>query len=922
MKRILVVFSIFILILLNFQINYVQNNGKIFPFIKYNIYFNETGLPVGYEWSVQINGTQENSTSKSILFTLSNGTYNFTVYSKNKDLYPVPSSGTFNVSGKILTINITFKWNNYTVNFTEKGLPQNTKWWVDLNNTVKYSYSNYITFSLPNGSYNFEINSSSQYTPNPSSGKLIVNGSNVTIQITFSYSAYNVSFIEYGLPSNTLWGIYIGKNLYKTYSNSVTIFLKNGTYTYSVYVSNKDFYTKNPNGIFTVSGSSQIIFILFQPYLSKVYFNETGLPSNLTWYVKLNNSIYETNKNSILIELMNGSYSFYIISSDKNYYPIPNSGKINVTGKTLNITVKFMPYLYIVNFTEQGLPNNTTWGIIYDKTYYTNQNYLILRLMNGTYNVTVFDNNSKYMPQNKILSFTVNGSSEHIEVNFIPVLYHVIFQEVGLPIGIKWYVNISNNSYSSENSSIIIDLQNGSYYFTVQSSNKIYYPNESSGYFYLNGSLIIIKIQFLQYLIPVNFTENGLPSYVSWSIIINSKRYYSNSSYILIYLTNGSYEYIPSASYNIYFAKPGIINVSGQPLNVQINFYELNYSIIFYAKFVPKFTFWGVNLSNGMRKMTYLHEIIFNLTNGTYHYHIWIQNSSYSPVQANGTIIVFGHGTNISVNFRYLIYTVNFVEYGLPNKYHWYIDINSENITTQNQNVSFKLLQGHYIYYYGTIDRKYSCGMGELNLTKNMTVIIKFIPEKYEVIFFEEGLPYGTLWQVTINGTTFSSANQNIDTMLFNGTYLFNVKSVPGYIPLNPQGIIHVNGKPISIMVSFTIQMYLITITLSNMPNGVNWSVNVIGREFNGQSINLVFHSNSPTISFYLPNGSYEYYINLPNNYMSTSSSGHFVIYGGAVSEFSQVFYIPLQTMLLYIIWFLSGIIAFTVTKIKTGKKG
>ncbi|MGC8584532.1 MAG: hypothetical protein ACP5L4_00175 [Thermoplasmata archaeon] len=922
MKRVILIFSIIILLIFNVQPQYVNDTGKyISSNISYAINFSERGLPEGYLWYVNVNGTVKNSTSSSIIFSFPNGTYNFTVYSKNKDLYPVPAGGSFNVSGKNITIDILFKWNNYTINFTESGLPSKTEWYVNLNGTTKYSTSNYIDFYLPNGTYDFNVNTSSIYSPSPPSGKISVNGSNQTVSITFTYNAYNVTFIEYGLPTNTLWGIYLGRGLYKTTTNSVTISLKNGTYTYFIYDSNKDYYTRIPNGIVTVSGTSQTIFVFFQPYYSKIYFNETGIPVNTTWYVNVNGTTYQTDRNSIMIEEMNGTYYFYISSSNKNYYPNPSKGIFNATGKTVTIKISFLPYYYTINFTAVGLPSGTTWGLIYNRTYQTTGNYIIMKFINGTYNLSVFDNNSNFMPENRVMEINVNGSNENIQVYFMPVLYPVVFQEYGLPMDTLWYVNISGKTYITENSSVTIYLQNGSYYYTVSSENKIYYTEQFYGNFTLNGSIKIIKIYFQKYLLQVNFTESGLPSWITWSISVDSIKYYSNTTYLVIYLTNGSYRYIPSSSDNIYYANPGYINVSGENMKINVLFYELNYTLIFYASSVPKYTYWGVNLSNGMRKITYLHEIVFNLTNGTYYYNIWIQNSSYAPTQSSGSVIILGKGENISISFRYLIFSVNFVENGLPSKYSWYINIGGENLTTNSQNVSFKIMIGQYKYYYGTLDRKYSCGEGFINVSKNITIFIKFVPEKYQVIFYESGLMAGTLWEIVLNGTTYSSAYQNIDLMLFNGTYIYSIKSVSGYIPLNTGGIIKVDGKPISVMIGFSVQMYLITITLSNVQFGTNWSVNVIGREFNGQSVNLVFYSDKPTMTFYLPNGSYTYYINLPNNYISTSYKGSFIIYGGAVSEYSQAYYIPFQTMILYTIWFISGLLGFTIAKIKTNKK-
>ncbi|MGC9167250.1 MAG: hypothetical protein ACP5GR_06405, partial [Thermoplasmata archaeon] len=61
---------------------------------------------------------------------------------------------------------------NYNITFLEKGLPANTKWYVNLSNGQSFSSTtNTITFSEPNGTYSYTIATvNKNYAPNPSSG--------------------------------------------------------------------------------------------------------------------------------------------------------------------------------------------------------------------------------------------------------------------------------------------------------------------------------------------------------------------------------------------------------------------------------------------------------------------------------------------------------------------------------------------------------------------------------------------------------------------------------------------------------------------------------------------------------------------------------------------------------------------------------
>lgn len=152
----------------------------------YNVTFKETGLTAGTKWGITIgmNYTQT-TTNNNISFELLNGIYNYTVINVNG--YTVsPSSGTFNLTSN-MTIAITYYIPKYNVTFVEKGLPANTTWSVTLNGVTQKSTSTKIVFSMLNGKYNYTVSQIANYTVSPSSGSVVVNGSAVSISITYTH---------------------------------------------------------------------------------------------------------------------------------------------------------------------------------------------------------------------------------------------------------------------------------------------------------------------------------------------------------------------------------------------------------------------------------------------------------------------------------------------------------------------------------------------------------------------------------------------------------------------------------------------------------------------------------------------------------------------------------------------------------------
>lgn len=83
----------------------------------FNVSFTETGLALGGTWKVTVGGATMTSTSSSVLFKLSNGSYSYTINSSGYT--PAPASGSFSVTGVAWTQAVVFTSNvaaalNYT----------------------------------------------------------------------------------------------------------------------------------------------------------------------------------------------------------------------------------------------------------------------------------------------------------------------------------------------------------------------------------------------------------------------------------------------------------------------------------------------------------------------------------------------------------------------------------------------------------------------------------------------------------------------------------------------------------------------------------------------------------------------------------------------------------------------------------------
>lgn len=78
-------------------------------------------------------------------------------------------------------------------------------------------------------------------------------------------------------------------------------------------------------------------------------------------------------------------------------------------------------------------------------------------------------------------------------------------------------------------------------------------------------------------------------------------------------------------------------------------------------------------------------------------------------------------------------------------------------------------------------------------------------PATYAVTFTESGLPGGSSWSVTLNGTPSSGTGTSIaSASLPNGTYTFSVASVAGYTANRTSGTVHVEGAAVTVLIAFT----------------------------------------------------------------------------------------------------------------------
>ncbi|MEM0138982.1 MAG: hypothetical protein QW100_04615, partial [Thermoplasmatales archaeon] len=336
-----------------------------------------------------------------------------------------------------------------------------------------------------------------------------------------------------------------------------------------------------------------------------------------------------------------------------------------------------------------------------------------------------------------------------------------------------------------------------------------------------------------------NFAMASIPATVNgtlptnFSLLVNGEPARVTGAYT-IFLSPGTYNFtVLSPSSNLTYSvtlKPSEhYTVSNKKVSVS------NYTVIFVESGLPSDTFWSVTL-NGTMETSTTSTISFTEPNGSYYYTVGIYQG-YSSSPYSSSVTVRGSPVSVSVTFTQVKYSVTFSETGLPSGSTWYVNITNGPYSgaITGTSYSFSLPNGTYSYTIVTTDKTYEPSTSSGSFTVNGASVfesVTFSEVKYTVTFTESGLPSGTIWSVTLNGSTLTSSSSSVTFSEPNGTYSYVTGSASGYTASPSSGSIKVNGASVTQSVTFTpvtVKNYYVTFIENNLPAGSTWSVTING---------------------------------------------------------------------------------------------
>jgi hypothetical protein len=160
---------------------------------------------------------------------------------------------------------------------------------------------------------------------------------------------------------------------------------------------------------------------------------------------------------------------------------------------------------------------------------------------------------------------------------------------------------------------------------------------------------------------------------------------------------------------------------------------------------------------------------------------------------------------------------------------------------------------------------------------QNITIVFSHV-----VTFAVSGLPSGTVWQVTFNGTvervtTGVAGTATLTLTVENGKFSYALAKIAGYWQsnLSASGSLTVAGANLTETLVYSPFTYSVTFQESGLAGGTAWSVTINGTRYNSTGGAIVVN---------LPNGSHDFVIGSVSGYSASISSGTVTVSGGAVT--------------------------------------
>jgi hypothetical protein len=281
------------------------------------------------------------------------------------------------------------------------------------------------------------------------------------------------------------------------------------------------------------------------------------------------------------------------------------------------------------------------------------------------------------------------------------------------------------------------------------------------------------------------------------------------------------------------------------------------FPVNFSANGLPFGTPWQVSLGTDLQNSTSTNSLATNLTfselDGTFDYSVGAV-PGYEASPPAGTVSVAGSGQTVFIYF-FPVFTspITFNETGLPLGTPWNVTLNGAtltgvgNITFFEPFAIFPYLVGAISGFNATPSSGVAFAGGLVSVVFTSSSIVAYV-----VTLGESGLPFGTPWNVTLNGTLYATDSPTLQVAMPNGVYPFTFAAIPGYHVAPHTGSVTISGaNPAPVVATYSLApVYAVTVDETGLPAGTPWSATF-------QSV--LYDSSTASVVLSLPTGTYTY---------------------------------------------------------------
>lgn len=851
----------------------IQNFPQSYPNLltvqdtQYPVYLNETGLPTGTLWSVNISGLTYSSTNSSIRMFLSTGMYHYSV-TNSLDYFSTSSEGIISVHpgnngitlnyGGILSPTDFLDLYNLSILHSSARMPTNQSVFPVYGTYDSYSNSILVVGYSSSRLYDVNSDNLSQVSvfnapENPVAVSFNPHNGNIFVINSTTISAYNSSGT---LLFSKYLGAYLISIAYFPSSNQIAVGNLHGTIEF--------LNVSTLNAEHTLSGISFFSAQMF------AYNNKLGLLE----------AINDSGTNG-MVE--------FIGSNDQVLYSVSATGEvISILYDPQNSATYYTSYngnsssLYVIDSAGNNPISctNNTYGLGLDPylnaVFATNTLNSTMIVVNATSNIAVYTVRDSGMPvmavnlPGKPTMVVINPLNDALDIiSLSDAAYRISFMGNHLEKNTKWTVVLNSFSMSSTGDRIDFYELTGNYTYSVLSVPG--YQSAEGGTISVGTSDISVPVNFSK-TYQVSFVESGLPANTNWRVDVNGTTAYSDSSDTAsLQLANGTYSFFIHGS-DGFTASPqsGYMTVNGSSLNIPVQFSNMAYNISFDSSGLPSGTTWTMTV-NGILEKTDGSSLNYSAIPGTYDYSVSPVADYYPASNASGSVSMTDSAISVSIMWLPYLYPVTFTESALPSGTQWYVNLSDgTHLSSAGHNMVDYLPVGQYNYTFGSVNSSWHGSSGSFSITGSSEVLnLIFTPVTYKVIFRESGLPYGTGWNVAVSHHDVLNTTSN-ETSIFlqNGTYSFTANAFnSSYRSID--GNLTVTGRQLIVPVDFSLLNYTVMFVEEGLPQGTTWGIYISGTG--------TFTSSTGTLNISLQVGTYSF-TPLPVKGYSSSYGGYFTL--------------------------------------------